>query len=47
MDPTSQSPGSSDEYFDINKFEQLLARLEASKRGQQGQAAEASYAPNM
>ena len=34
--PTSQ-PGVADDYFDINKFEQLLSRLEASKGRQQRQ----------
>jgi len=29
--------GTADDYFDINKFEQLLARLEASKGRQQRQ----------
>ena len=33
--PTGQS--SSDDYFDINKFEELLSRLEASKGRQQRQ----------
>jgi len=33
--PTGQSE--SDDYFDINKFEQLLSRLEASKGRQQRQ----------
>jgi hypothetical protein len=33
--PTGQ--GTADDYFDINKFEQLLARLEASKGRQQRQ----------
>ena len=29
--------GTADDYFDINKFEQLLARLESSKGRQQRQ----------
>jgi hypothetical protein len=33
--PTGQ--GADDDYFDINKFEQLLARLEGSKGRQQRQ----------
>jgi hypothetical protein len=33
--PAGQSTG--DDYFDINKFEQLLSRLEASKGRQQRQ----------
>ena len=33
--PTGQS--AADDYFDINKFEQLLARLEGSKGRQQRQ----------
>jgi len=33
--PEAQS--AADDYFDINKFEQLLARLEASKGRQQRQ----------
>ena len=33
--PTGQGTG--DDYFDINKFEELLARLEASKGRQQRQ----------
>jgi len=33
--PTGQETG--DDYFDINKFEQLLNRLEASKGRQQRQ----------
>jgi hypothetical protein len=33
--PTGQETG--DDYFDINKFEQLLARLESSKGRQQRQ----------
>ena len=33
--PAGQGVG--DDYFDINKFEQLLARLEASKGRQQRQ----------
>jgi hypothetical protein len=33
--PTGQGEG--DDYFDINKFEQLLNRLEASKGRQQRQ----------
>ena len=33
---TGTDPGS-DDYFDIDKFEQLLARLEASKGRQQRQ----------
>jgi hypothetical protein len=33
--PTGQS--GTDDYFDINKFEQLLARLESSKGRQQRQ----------
>jgi hypothetical protein len=33
--PTGQS--TADDYFDINKFEQLLARLEGSKGRQQRQ----------
>jgi hypothetical protein len=33
--PTAQETG--DDYFDINKFEQLLNRLEASKGRQQRQ----------
>tara|TARA_R110000868_G_scaffold351825_1_gene613093 strand:+ start:248 stop:424 length:177 start_codon:yes stop_codon:yes gene_type:complete len=33
--PTDQGPA--DDYFDINKFEQLLGRLEASKGRQKRQ----------
>jgi hypothetical protein len=32
-----EGQGTADDYFDINKFEQLLARLEASKGRQQRQ----------
>jgi|TARA_R110000772_G_scaffold42372_1_gene98453 hypothetical protein len=32
-----QGQGTADDYFDINKFEQLLNRLEASKGRQQRQ----------
>jgi hypothetical protein len=34
---TPEGQPTADDYFDINKFEQLLARLEASKGRQQRQ----------
>ena len=37
MTSTPTGQGESDDYFDINKFEQLLNRLEASKGRQQRQ----------
>jgi hypothetical protein len=37
MTSTSVSQSTGDDYFDINKFEQLLARLEESKGRQQRQ----------
>ena len=37
MAQTPAGQGSSDDYFDITKFEQLLDRLEASKGRQQRQ----------
>jgi hypothetical protein len=37
MTSTPIGQGEGDDYFDINKFEQLLARLEASKGRQQRQ----------
>ena len=37
MTSTSVGQGTGDDYFDINKFEQLLARLEESKGRQQRQ----------
>ena len=39
-DPMTSTPtgqGAVDDYFDINKFEELLARLESSKGRQQRQ----------
>jgi hypothetical protein len=35
--PVPVQPGSDDAYFDIKKFEELLARLEASKAQKQNQ----------
>jgi hypothetical protein len=36
--PTTAAPGATtDDYFDITKFEQLLERLESSKKRQQRQ----------
>lgn len=35
--PPGQEAAASDDYFDINKFEQLLGRLESSKGRQQRQ----------
>jgi hypothetical protein len=35
--PAGQSAASEDDYFDINKFQQLLDRLEGSKGRQQRQ----------
>ena len=37
MSSTPTGQGEGDDYFDINKFEQLLNRLEASKGRQQRQ----------
>ena len=37
MTSTPTGQGEADDYFDINKFEQLLARLESSKGRQQRQ----------
>lgn len=37
MSATPTGQGNSDDYFDINKFEQLLQRLEGSKGRQQRQ----------
>ena len=37
MTSTPAGQGTADDYFDINKFEQLLNRLEASKGRQQRQ----------
>jgi hypothetical protein len=37
MTSTPTGQGTGDDYFDINKFEQLLNRLEASKGRQQRQ----------
>ena len=37
MTSTSTGQGKGDDYFDINKFEELLNRLEASKGRQQRQ----------
>ena len=37
MSSTPTGQGTGDDYFDINKFEQLLNRLEASKGRQQRQ----------
>ena len=37
MSPTPTAQPTADDYFDINKFEELLARLEASKGRQQRQ----------
>jgi hypothetical protein len=37
MTSTPTGQGTGDDYFDINKFEQLLSRLEASKGRQQRQ----------
>jgi len=37
MTSTPVGQGTSDDYFDINKFEQLLERLEGSKGRQQRQ----------
>jgi hypothetical protein len=37
MTSTPVGQGTGDDYFDINKFEQLLARLEESKGRQQRQ----------
>jgi hypothetical protein len=37
MTSTPTGQGAVDDYFDINKFEELLARLESSKGRQQRQ----------
>jgi hypothetical protein len=37
MSATPTGQGTADDYFDINKFEQLLQRLEGSKGRQQRQ----------
>ena len=37
MSPTPSNQPNTDDYFDINRFEQLLDRLEASKGRQQRQ----------
>ena len=37
MSATPTGQGANDDYFDINKFEQLLQRLEGSKGRQQRQ----------
>ena len=37
MSSTPTGQGTADDYFDINKFEQLLNRLEGSKGRQQSQ----------
>ena len=37
MSATPTGQGTSDDYFDINKFEELLNRLESSKGRQQRQ----------